>query len=58
MGIGQIEKLIGLGCDGANINVSDKGLRGKLAVDRPWLITTWCMTRASIERCFEGHIFP
>jgi len=46
MGIGQIEKLIGLGCDGANVNV---GIRG---------ITTCCMARGSIERCFEGHIFP
>jgi len=34
--------LIGLGCDGANVNVGDEGLRGKLEVDRPWL-TTWCM---------------
>jgi len=42
MGIGQIEKLIGVGCDGAN--VGNDGLRGKFEVDRPWLIiTTWCM---------------
>jgi len=43
MGIGQIGKLIGLGCDGANVNFGDEGLREKLEVDRPWLITNWCM---------------
>lgn len=40
MGVEQLEKLIGFGCDGANINIVDEGLRGKLEVERPWLIMT------------------
>ena len=43
MGIDETEKLVGFGCDGANVNIGDEGLRGKLEVDRPWLVTTWCV---------------
>jgi len=41
IGIDKIEKLVGFGCDGANVNIGDDRLRGKLEVDRPWLVTTW-----------------
>ena len=34
------KKLIRYGCDGANVNVGEHGLRG---VDKPWLITIWCL---------------
>jgi len=34
---------LGFGCDGANVAVDDEGLRGKLEVDRPWFVSTWCM---------------
>ena len=43
MGVDQPAKLVGFGCDGANVNLGDGGLRGKLEVERPWLITTWCL---------------
>ena len=43
MGLEQPEKLIGFGCDGVNVNIGDEGLRGKLEIERPWLITTWCI---------------
>ena len=43
MGVDQPAKLVGFGCDGANVNLGDGGLKGKLEVERPWLITTWCL---------------
>ena len=43
MGVDQPAKLVGFGCDGANVNLGDGGLRGKLEVERPWLIMTWCL---------------
>lgn len=32
-------KLVGFGCDGANVNMGDRGVRGL----RPWVITVWCL---------------
>ena len=43
MGVDELGKLIGFGCDGANVNLGDEGLKGKLEVRRPWFITTWCL---------------
>ena len=31
-GLEQPEKLIGFGCDGANVNIGDEGLRGKFEI--------------------------
>ena len=36
-------KLIGFGCDGANVNMGNRGVRGLIQSDRPWLITVWCL---------------
>ena len=37
------KKLIGFGCDGASVNIAKQGVRGLIQVDRPWLITVWCL---------------
>ena len=36
MSLEQPERLIGFGCDHANVNIGDEGLRGKLEIERPW----------------------
>ena len=60
MGVGQTEKLLGFGCDGANVNLGDGGLRGKLEVDRPWLVTTWCVAHRlelALKDALRGTLF-
>lgn len=39
----QPSKLIGFGCDGANVNIGGGGVRGLIQSDRPWVITVWCL---------------
>lgn len=34
-------KLIGFGCDGANVNIAAGGLRGYLTQSVPWIVVTW-----------------
>ena len=36
-------KLIGFGCDGANVNMGDNGVKGLIQSDRPWVIAVWCL---------------
>ena len=38
----QPTKLIGFGCDGANVNMGDNGVRELIQSDRPWVVTVWC----------------
>jgi len=48
--------LIGVGCDGANVNISDDGFRRKLEIERPWLIITRCMAyRLELAIRDEGY---
>ncbi len=37
------QKLIGLGCDGANVNMGDNGLKGKIKEHVPWIVPFWCL---------------
>ena len=37
------EKLIGLGCDGTNVNIAARGLRGYLEEAVPWIVAFWCL---------------
>ena len=56
MGLERPEKLIGVGCDGANVNISDDGFRRKLEIERPWLIITRCMAyRLELAIKDEGY---
>ena len=34
----QPSKLIGFGCDGANVNMGNNGVKGLIQSDRPWLL--------------------
>ena len=36
-------KLIGFGCDGANVNMGARGLRGFLQLSMPWIVVFWCL---------------
>ena len=38
MGIEKMRKIVGLGCNGARVNLGERGLRGLLEVDMPWLV--------------------
>lgn len=40
----QPNKLIGFGCDGANVNLDDNGVKGMIQSDRPWVVAIWCLT--------------
>lgn len=54
------EKLIGFGCDGANVNMGDQGLKGQLKATRPWLITVWCLAHRlelSLKDAFKNTLF-
>ena len=60
MGLEQPEKLISLGCDETSIKIGNVGLRGKLEVERPWLITTWCVVHRlelSIKYALKATLF-
>jgi hypothetical protein len=37
------EKLMGLGCDGTNVNIAAGGLRGYLEEAVPWIVVFWCL---------------
>lgn len=37
------QKLIGIGCDGANVNMGDNGLKGKIKEHVPWIVLFWCL---------------
>ena len=36
-------RLVGLGCDGANVNMGLHGLRGYIEESVPWVVTIWCL---------------
>ena len=38
----QPSKLIGFGCNGANFNMGDNGVKELIQSDRPWVVTVWC----------------
>ena len=33
---------IGFGCDGANVNMGDNGVKGLIQSDKPWVVTVRC----------------
>ena len=37
-------KTIGLGCDGTNANIGDRGLKGLLQREVPWVCVFWCLS--------------
>ena len=37
------DKLVGFGCDGANVNIAAGGLRGYLTEGVPWIVVFWCL---------------
>ena len=37
-------KLVGLGCDGANVNMGENGMKGLMQAERPWLTVVWCLS--------------
>ena len=36
-------KLVGFGCDGANVNLGARGLKGYLEKSVPWVLVFWCL---------------
>ena len=37
------KKLIGFGCDGANVNIGERALKGLLKEVVPWVVVFWCL---------------
>ena len=35
--------VIGLGCDGTNVNIADGGLKGFIQKDLPWVEVVWSL---------------
>ena len=53
-------KLIGFGCDGANVNIAPGGLRGHLEEAVPWVTVFWCFAHhleLAIKDALNGTIF-
>ena len=38
----QPSKRIGFGCDGANVNMGNNGVKELIQSGRPWVVTVWC----------------
>ena len=52
-------KLVGIGCDGANVNMDVNGLRGLIEASVPWVVTFWCLIVLSCPLRIHsmGHFF-
>ena len=48
-------KLIGFGCDGANTNMGDRGLKGFLKEVVPWVVVCWCLAHR-LELCLKDAL--
>ena len=60
IGITDHTKLIGLGCDGASVNMGDKALKGLVTKDRPWAVVVWCLAHRlelAVKDAFRGTLF-
>ena len=42
LGVDQTSKLIGLGCDGASVNLGARAFKGLVKEERPWIVVVWC----------------
>ena len=40
-------KLVGIGCDGANVNMGVNGLRGLVEASVSWVVIFWCLVHSS-----------
>ena len=53
-------KLVGLGCDGTNVNIGDRGLRGYLEETVPWVVVFWCLAHRlelAVKDALNGTLF-
>ena len=41
--IDRPSRLIGIGCDGASVNMGDNALKGLVKADKPWIVFVWCL---------------
>ena len=61
MGIDDVpHKLIGFGCDGTNVNIGERALKGLLQAHKPWLVVCWCMAHRlelAIKDALRGTFF-
>ena len=54
-------KLIGFGCDGANVNIAAGGLRGHLENAVPWIVVFWCLAHRlelALKNALSATSFP
>ena len=53
-------KLVGLGCDGTNVNIGDRGLRGYLEETVPCVVVFWCLAHRlelALKDALNGTLF-
>jgi hypothetical protein len=53
-------KMIGFGCDGANVNIAQGGLKGLLQKEQPWIFVFWCLAHRlelSLKDATKGTFF-
>ena len=54
------DKLVGFGCDGANVNIGANGLRGFLEEHAPWIVMFWCLAHRlelSLQDALKSTLF-
>ncbi len=52
--------MIGLGCDGASVNMGKRALKGLLTKDKPWAVVVWCLAHRlelAIKDAFSKTFF-
>ena len=56
LGVDQTSKLIGLGCDGASVNMGARALKGLVKQDRPWIIVGSSAIRDALKNTLFSKI--
>ena len=52
-------KLVGIGCDGTNIDLGTNGFRGYIEESVPWAVSFWCLAHRlelSLKDAFKGNM--
>ena len=55
------KKLVGFGCDGANVNIANRGLKGYLHATAPWVHFLWCLSHRlelALKEALKNTNFP
>ena len=54
------KRLVGIGTDGASVNIADQGLKGLVEREIPWVYWSWCLAHRlelAIKDALKGTLF-